>query len=98
MAEISPPGVDEAQLLREGEQGEELISQCLSLLSQNDDTSRFVGLAMVLSISTHVSDPTSVFQRCAATLKPSFLDRLLRAGKCTRPHVMDKQFDANSGE
>jgi len=64
------------------EQGEVLVSQCLSLLSQNDDTSRFVGLAMVLSISNHVADPTSVFQRCAAALKPSFLDRLLRAGKC----------------
>ncbi|KAI5849043.1 Neurochondrin-domain-containing protein [Tricharina praecox] len=62
------------------EQGEELISQCVSLLSKNDDTSRFVGLAMVLSISNHVVDPTSVFQRCAAALKPTFLDRLLKAG------------------
>ncbi|KAA8907326.1 Neurochondrin-domain-containing protein [Sphaerosporella brunnea] len=59
---------------------EEVISQCLTLLSQKDDTSRFVGLAMMLSIINHVSDPEKVVRSCSEKLNPLFLDRLLKAG------------------
>jgi hypothetical protein len=59
---------------------EEVISQCLGLLSRKDDTSRFVGLAMMLSIINHVPDPESVLRRCSENLNPLFLDRLLKAG------------------
>lgn len=58
-----------------------VISDCLSLLSRSDDTSRFVGLAMMLSIASHIQDPSDILGRCMETLNPIFLDRLLNAGQ-----------------
>jgi hypothetical protein len=58
----------------------ETVQQCLTLLSRRDDTSRFVGLALLSSLLSHITDRTLLLQ-CWAALPPTFLDRLLRAGK-----------------
>ena len=58
-----------------------VVSDCLSLLSRSDDTSRFVGLAMMLSIVNHIQDPSDILGRSMETLNPIFLDRLLNAGQ-----------------
>ena len=58
-----------------------VVSDCLSLLSRSDDTSRFVGLAMMLSIANHIQDPSDILGRCMEALNPIFLDRLLNAGQ-----------------
>ncbi|KAL7274099.1 hypothetical protein RUND412_003020 [Rhizina undulata] len=56
------------------------IEQCITFLHQKDDTSRFVGLAMLSSLLTHVQD-LSVLSKCWAALDSKFLDRLLKAGE-----------------
>jgi len=57
------------------------VEQCITYLSCRDDTSRFVGLAMLYSFLTHIQD-TNVLVRCWKSLNPRFLDRLLKSGKC----------------
>lgn len=64
----------------EEDAGADVVSQCIGLLSRKDDTSRFVGLAMMLSIAQRVSEPAIVLESCAKALNPVFLDRLLKAG------------------
>lgn len=61
-----------------------IVEQCLSLLKHKDDTSRFVGLAMLLSVYNHIQD-VKVLERCTKALNPTFLDRLLRAGRFWSP-------------
>ncbi|KAH8153040.1 uncharacterized protein LAJ45_02627 [Morchella importuna] len=61
----------------------ETVQQCLTLLSRRDDTSRFVGLALLSSLLSHITDRTLLLQ-CWAALPPTFLDRLLRAGKSAK--------------
>lgn len=56
------------------------VDQCLTMLRRKDDTSRFVGLAILSSLLNHIQDP-GVLSRCLDSLDPRFLDRLLRAGK-----------------
>lgn len=58
------------------------VEQCLSFLSRKDDTSRFVGLAMLSSFLTHIQD-RQVLIRCWEALDPRFLDRLLKSGTST---------------
>lgn len=60
------------------------VEQCLGFLSRMDDTSRFVGLAILSSLLTHLQDRT-VLVRCWEALDPRFLDRLLKAGACASP-------------
>lgn len=60
------------------------VEQCLGFLSRKDDTSRFVGLAILSSLLTHLQDRT-VLVRCWEALDPRFLDRLLKAGACASP-------------
>lgn len=60
------------------------VEQCLGFLSRKDDTSRFVGLAILSSLLTHLQDP-AVLVRCWEALDPRFLDRLLKAGLCASP-------------
>lgn len=51
--------------------------QCLELLRSKDDTSRFVGLTMLLPLLKH-SDESALMRRAAHSLDLRFLDRLLR--------------------
>lgn len=60
------------------------VEQCLGFLSRKDDTSRFVGLAILSSLITHLQD-RAVLVRCWEALDPRFLDRLLKAGACGLP-------------
>ena len=62
------------------------VDQCLTMLRRKDDTSRFVGLAILSSLLNHIQDP-GVLSRCLDSLDPRFLDRLLRAGK---PHPLSR--------
>lgn len=58
------------------------LDQTLALLKTKDDTSRFVGLALLKSILDNqldlLKDP-EVIRRCWAAIPARFLDRLLRA-------------------
>ncbi|PWW72699.1 DUF1941-domain-containing protein [Tuber magnatum] len=56
------------------------VEQCIAYLSCKDDTSRFVGLAMLSSFLTHIQD-INVLARCWKSLNPRFLDRLLRSAR-----------------
>lgn len=59
------------------------VERCLSLLKAKDDTSRFVGLTMLLALLKH-TDERMLLRQAAASLDPRFLDRMLRSssGKC----------------
>lgn len=60
------------------------VEQCISFLSRKDDTSRFVGLAILSSLLTHLQDHAALV-RCWEALDLRFLDRLLKAGACDLP-------------
>ena len=53
------------------------VDQCLEMLRAKDDTSRFVGLTMLLPLLKH-SDESALMRRAANSLDLRFLDRLLR--------------------
>lgn len=58
------------------------LPHTLSLLRTKDDTSRFVGLALLKSLLDNQStlrDDASAVTDCWTAISPSFLDRLLRA-------------------
>ncbi|RPB05748.1 DUF1941-domain-containing protein [Choiromyces venosus 120613-1] len=55
------------------------VEQCITYLSRKDDTTRFVGLAMLSSLLTHIKD-INVLTRCWKSLNPRFLGRLLKSG------------------
>lgn len=60
------------------------LDQTLALLKAKDDTSRFVGLALLKSILDNKVDflkDAEVIRRCWAAIPARFLDRLLRAPK-----------------
>jgi hypothetical protein len=63
------------------------IDQVTLLLKSKDDTSKFVGLAILKSVLDNQQelqrDPVIV-TRCWAAISPRFLDRLLRAGESER--------------
>lgn len=54
------------------------VDQCLVLLRAKDDTSRFVGLTMLLPLLKH-NDERKLMGQAAQALDPRFLDRLLRS-------------------
>ncbi|KAI5817090.1 Neurochondrin-domain-containing protein [Pyronema omphalodes] len=66
---------------------EDITSQCLSLLSRKDDTSRLVGLAALHSIINRVSNPAEILDQCTKVLSPNFLDRLLGTGASSTQSV-----------
>ena len=58
------------------------LDQTLALLEAKDDTSRFVGLALLKAILDNKGDflkDPEVIRRCWAAIPTRFLDRLLRA-------------------
>ncbi|KAI9782367.1 MAG: hypothetical protein M1839_005240 [Geoglossum umbratile] len=58
------------------------VDQIISLLKAKDDTSRFVGLAILKTVLDNRQDlqhDSVIITKCWAALSPSFLDRLLRA-------------------
>ena len=58
------------------------LDQTLALLRAKDDTSRFVGLALLKSIldsKVDCSEDPEMIRRCWAAIPAKFLDRLLRA-------------------
>jgi cytochrome P450 len=60
------------------------VDQCLKLLRAKDDTSRFVGLTMLLPLLKH-SDERALMREAAEALDPRFLDRLLKASESGSP-------------
>lgn len=59
------------------------LDQTLSLLAAKDDTSRFVGLALLKSILENKIDfqkDPAIIKRCWEAIPFKFLDRLLKAG------------------
>ena len=59
------------------------LEQVLALLKAKDDTSRFVGLALLKSIldnSVELQKDPKIIAECWAAIPTKFLDRLLRAG------------------
>lgn len=76
--EIEPPQT------KPGPTDSQTVEQCLGFLSRKDDTSRFVGLAMLSSLLTHLQDRAALV-RCWEALDPRFLDRLLKSGACASP-------------
>ena len=71
--------IEESSLRKDPSKG---LDQTLALLKATDDTSRFVGLALLKSILDHQQDfqkDPEVITRCWATISARFLDRLLRA-------------------
>lgn len=61
------------------------VDQCLVLLRAKDDTSRFVGLTMLLPLLKH-NDERKLMGQAAEALDPRFLDRLLRSStNCRNP-------------
>jgi hypothetical protein len=63
------------------------IDQVILLLKSKDDTSKFVGLAILKSVLDNQQelqrDPV-IITKCWAALSPRFLDRLLRATESER--------------
>ncbi|KAI5776655.1 Neurochondrin-domain-containing protein [Geopyxis carbonaria] len=59
------------------------VEECLNLLARKDDTSRFVGLALLLSLTNHVQSST-IMQRCSEVMDGKFLDRLLKTKPTSR--------------
>jgi hypothetical protein len=60
------------------------LDQTLALLEQRDDTSRFVGLALLKSLLDNheeLRNDPKVVSRCLAAASVTFLDRLLRSGE-----------------
>lgn len=76
--EIQPPQIQPSPT------DSQTVEQCLGFLSRKDDTSRFVGLAILSSLLTHLQDRAALV-RCWEALDPRFLDRLLKAGACDFP-------------
>ncbi len=69
----------EAGQLKDASQG---LDQTLALLKAKDDTSRFVGLALLKSIldnRVYLQHDPEVVMRCWSAIPARFLDRLLRA-------------------
>ncbi|PUU80541.1 hypothetical protein B9Z19DRAFT_722519 [Tuber borchii] len=80
-APVNQPMSDAPQENSTQEPDSQTVEQCITYLSCKDDTSRFVGLAMLSSFLTHIQD-INVLVRCWKSLNPRFLDRLLKSGKC----------------
>ncbi|KZF21615.1 DUF1941-domain-containing protein [Xylona heveae TC161] len=61
-----------------------VVEWSLNLLQSPDDTSQFVGLAMlkpILGRREHFQDDPTLISRCWDSISPKFLDRLLRSDK-----------------
>lgn len=85
--------LQEEQVSKRGEHSQEIpdiindplkgLDQTLSLLAAKDDTSRFVGLALLKSALDHKTefqkDP-KIIEKYWEAIPPRFLDRLLKAG------------------
>lgn len=59
------------------------LDQTLALLAAKDDTSRFVGLALLKSIlenKTELQNDPEIVKKCWEAIPVKFLDRLLKAG------------------
>lgn len=66
------------------------MQDCLQYLGQKDDTSRFVGLTLLLSLmrqldETHYQD---FMIQCTQVLDGRFLDRLLKTGIGEAPTIL----------
>lgn len=57
-----------------------IVQQCIAYLQTKDDTSRFVGLALLSSILKNVTDRRTLGKLWDA-VSPKFMDRLLKSGK-----------------
>ncbi len=60
------------------------LDKTLVFLEQRDDTSRFVGLALLKSLLDNheeLRNNSGVVSRCLAAVSATFLDRLLRSGE-----------------
>ena len=60
------------------------LQQALALLKAKDDTSRFVGLALLKSIldnNAELQNDPKIISECWAAIPTKFVDRLLRAGE-----------------
>ncbi|KAG0129785.1 Neurochondrin-domain-containing protein [Tuber indicum] len=78
-APVNQPMSDTPQANPTQEPDSQTVEQCINYLRRKDDTSRFVGLAMLSSFLTHIQD-VDVLTRCWKSLNPRFLDRLLKSG------------------
>lgn len=87
--EVSQPKQQQQQHRRSGESAEVVdsflkgLDQTLTLLAAKDDTSRFVGLALLKSIlenKTDFQNDPKTIQKCWEAIPSKFLDRLLKTG------------------
>lgn len=81
-------GLDHGQEARGSvEVSSKSLEQTLALLKAGDDTSRFVGLALLKSIldsEPELQKDTDVIAQCWDAIPAKFLDRLLRAGASSK--------------
>ncbi|KAJ4391340.1 hypothetical protein N0V93_004957 [Gnomoniopsis smithogilvyi] len=83
MMDIDPPDVVQDSKLNEGENETVTIQKIQELLKTKNDTSRFVGLALLKSVldnSQQLREDESSITGLWQSISPKFLDRLLRSG------------------
>lgn len=80
---MTSPFQERCNAQEEGDNPMKGLDQTLALLAAKDDTSRFVGLALLKSILENKIDfqkDPAIIERCWEAIPFKFLDRLLKAG------------------
>lgn len=85
----APPGVSQST---SGTQQTASLDQIQSMLKAKDDTSRFVGLALLKSVldnSEELRNDADTVSGLWGSISPKFLDRLLKTGSSTQSGQKD---------